>query len=376
MAQDDILRMSATVVDGFSNPLKEMVKQLRQFGDYEKVVHKEGAKFAVQHRNAFEDLRKSMKGGAEHVKNVLTPAMVGLGLGAVGAASAIEGISRAIKEFAGTSRDLDQLNRATGLSYDKIRALQELTERLGGTKVEASEGVEKLAASLEQLQKFNTGPLNQLSALLPKYGEGAKFRNELKGAKDEADAISLTFRELGRLPTIAGKRDVLEVMGLPKEWAYYTKEQLDDIETHIVHMSKEQVAAGLQGQQAFNRLSESVGYLKEEIGEGLAPVLTQIVDMIREFVSTHGAQMRDLMVQIAEAIRSFDWAGFGQQLKAIGEHWRLIVGIGVVAWLAPVAAGFLSLAAAIITAATAATAFSATAVGAAHAGDSGGPCAR
>jgi uncharacterized protein (TIGR02594 family) len=371
-SQDDILRMSATVVDGFSNPLKEMVKQLRSFGDYEKTVHKEGAKFVVQHRNAFEDLRKSMKDGAEHIKGVLTPAMVGLGLGAVGAAGAIEKITSSIKEFAGTSRDLDQLNRATGLSYDKIRALQELTERLGGTKAEASEGIQKLADSLEQLQKFNRGPLNQLSILLPKGGEGTKFRNELKAARDEAEALGLTFKELGKIPTIAGKKTILEAMGLPSEWAYYTKEQLDDIEKNITHMSKEQVDAGLQGQKAFDRLRESVRYLKEEIGAGLAPVLAEIVDSIREFVHTHGAQMVDIMKQIANAIRTFDWAGFGQQIRDIVDYFggwasalKLVVGIAVAAWLAPIVIGVAGLAAAIAAATIAATSFGATALGAA-----------
>jgi hypothetical protein len=73
-----------------------MMKQLREFGNYEKVVHKEGSKFAVQHRNAFEDLRKSIKGGSEQNKSVLTPAMLGLGLSAISTVGAIEGVTRAI----------------------------------------------------------------------------------------------------------------------------------------------------------------------------------------------------------------------------------------------------------------------------------------
>ena len=355
-SQADTLALTAAVVDGFSGPLKELVKQLRTFGDYEKVVHKEGSKFAVQHRNAFEDLRKSMKGGAEQIKGALLPAMVGLGLGAVTAAGAIEGISRAIKEFAGTSRDLDQLNRATGLSYDKIRALQELTERLGGSKDEASAGIQKLAASLEQLQKFNTGPLNELGPLIPKGGEGTKFRNELKGAKDEADALAITFRELQKIPEKGGGREkVLGVLGLPPEWAHYTKEQLDDIESHMTHMTKEQVAAGLAGQRAFDRLRESVGYLKEEIGAGLAPTLEDIVNSIREFVHEHGAQMAEIMKRIAAAIRDFDWKGFGQQISDLVGYFggwanalKLVVGVALVAWLAPAAAAIIGMTASVV----------------------------
>lgn len=368
-SQDSVLQMTASVVDGFSGPLKEMVKQLRTFGDYEKVVHKEGSKFAVQHRNHFEDLRKSMKGGAEQIKGVLTPAMVGLGVSAVGAAGAIEGISRAIKEFAGSSRDLTQLNQATGISINNIRMMDALAVRLGSSSGAMNAGLEKMSANFEQLHKFNRGELTQLFTM-DQHGEGARFANSIKGMTDANQVLIASLNELDKIKSVAGKKRFLEIMGLDPQLAYETKAQLDDVKKSIGELSDDAIRKGLSAQEAFDRLRESVQLLKDEIGAQLAPVLTQMSDSVREFVSTHGEQLRQLFLDIGTALRDFDWKGFGQQIKDIVDYFggwanalKLVVGVGLVAWLAPVALGFGALAIAITSAATAATAFSATALG-------------
>lgn len=322
-SQDDILRMSATVVDGFSGPLKQMVQQLKSFGDYEKVIHKEGSKFTVQHKNAFEDLRKSIKTTSEHVKDIMTPAMVGLGLSAITTAGAVAGITKAMISFAGTSRQLDDLHRITGVAINDLRVLEAFTERTGGTAAEAAASIEKFSNQFYQLQQHSRGDFvtkgRGLAALIP-GGEGARFLNVLKTAKDSTDAIYKSIDELDKL-TPQTKRLFLEQLDLPPEWANKTKDELEDVKKHVGLLSPAQIAAGLRGKEAFDRIRESAGLLKDELGAGLEPTLTKITDAVRRFVEGPGKE----------------WIDWGTAL--INDHPTWVKAIGAIS------AGFVGLAA-------------------------------
>jgi hypothetical protein len=98
---------------------------------------------------------------------------------------------------------------------------------------------------------------------------------------------SLEELQSGRITSIEGKKRFLGILGLDPQWAYSTKEEIEDIKKSLGSLSDAQVQKGLAAQESFDRLRESVKMLKDTLGAELGPVMTQISDSIRQFVSTH-----------------------------------------------------------------------------------------
>jgi hypothetical protein len=350
--QADTLSLVAQVVDQFSAPLRDMTRRLREFGDFGTQVHKTGTRYAKDHRNAFEDLRKSVKETSEHVRGVLTPAMAGLGLGAIGTGAAIAGVTAAIKEFAGSARDLTYLRTETGLSIDTLRQFDALAGRIGSSSQSMNQGFETSAANLEQWRN-KLGPMREFFFTQWRMPGIRQFGEEVSHMTSNAEVL---FKTLDFIKGMSeqSKRLFLQGMGYDPNLARATKEQLEDIKKLIGPLSDEQVKKGLAAQESFDRLRESVGRLKEEIGAELGPAMTAISDSIRTFVTEHGGQLRQLFLDIANAIRGFDWKGWAKTIDGIAQSlggWGTVMGalawLGIASWLAPIVTSFSALALAV-----------------------------
>ena len=105
MSEEQTLRLVAQVVDKFSAPIAEMRKSLGALSERNIASHKAGRQAASAHEKAFVELRKAVKETGEHVKGILEPAMVGLGIGAISTGAAIAGVTEAIKGFAGAGAE-------------------------------------------------------------------------------------------------------------------------------------------------------------------------------------------------------------------------------------------------------------------------------
>ena len=85
-SQQETLNLAAQVVDGFSQPLRDMTRKLREFGDFGKTVSREGRRDTGLHNQAWRDLRKTMLDSSTDMRRIITPAISALGIGTSGAA--------------------------------------------------------------------------------------------------------------------------------------------------------------------------------------------------------------------------------------------------------------------------------------------------
>jgi hypothetical protein len=175
-SQSEVLSLVAQVVDKFSAPIAAMRKSLEGLSQRNVASHKAGRQAASAHERAFQDLRKSVKETGEHVKGILEPAMVGLGIGAISTGAAIAGVAASIRSFSDSSRSLEFARKETGLSISQLREYQALASRVGSTPEAMTSGMAKFSANMDQWRK-RLGPLREFFA--SRFGEGAGYIRRL-----------------------------------------------------------------------------------------------------------------------------------------------------------------------------------------------------
>jgi hypothetical protein len=146
---------------------------------------------------------------------------------------------------------------------------------------------------------------------------------------------------------------------------------------YIGVLSDTQVKGGLAAQKSFDRLSNTLQGLKDQIGASLSPAIREMSDSLRIFIKGHAEDFKRVLVDIAVAIRDFDWKGWGTSIKdaAIQVNeivkslggWKVVLAglvvLKVASWLAPIVTATLALATAIKATTVASLAFSATPLG-------------
>ncbi len=321
MSQQETLQLVAQVVDKFSGPILAMRKSLEGLTQRNVASHKAGRQAASAHEKAFSDLRKSVKETGEHVKGILEPAMVGLGIGAISTGAAIAGVTAAIRSFSDSSRSLEFARKETGLSIQQLREYQALASRVGSTPDAMTSGMAKFAANMDQW-RHRLGPLREFFA--SRFGEGAGYIRQLGEAlvhtKDQATALSKVEALAGMMPKESERRSFYEALGLDPNLARLKGKELTDaladVRKQIGQITPADIAKGLAAEAAFDRIRESVSKLKTEIGSELAPAMTEATDAVRAFIEANGGELRKFFADVAGAIRDAPWREWGDDIRA------------------------------------------------------------
>ena len=355
MSQEETLRLVATVSDKFSGPIAAMRKSLEGLTQRNVASHKAGRQAALAHEKAFSDLRKSVKETGEHVKGILEPAMIGLGLGAITTAASIGGLSAAIKDFGGTARDLSFVSKETGLAVDQLRALEAAGENVGISVGTMRNSLKSLYEELAQ-NKMHRGALREFSASQFMNPEARALSERLRHAKDESESISIIMDTLAN-SSQATKNILLDVLKLPPEFARLTKKDLKEVGELLGSMPKAYLSNGVALQHSFDMLRLSAQHLRETIGGELAPAMLQMTEAVRKFVEDHGEDLRKIFVDIAEAIKTAPWKEWGDNIRAAAKWadsaaqslggWKVVmeglIALNVIRWLAPIVASVAAL---------------------------------
>jgi hypothetical protein len=357
MAQQEVLSLVAQVVDKYSGPIAQMRASLDGLTQRNVASHKAGRQAALAHEKAFSDLRKSVKETGEHVKGILEPAFVGLGISVISTGAAIAGVTAAIKGFADSSRSLEFARKETGLAIKLLREYEALAPTIGSTPEAMDQGFRKLAGNLDQW-RHRLGPFREFFA--SRFGEGAGYirslGEELVHTTDNAKALSKINALAAMMPKESERRAFYEAMGLDPNLARKKGKELTDalaaIGKRIGELTPADEAKGLAVAEAFDRIRESVSKLKTEIGSELAPAMTEATDAVRTFISAHGEDLRKVFVDVAHAIETAPWAKWGNDIRDAAKSvdgvvqtlggWKLVmeglIAIKLVNFVAPVAA--------------------------------------
>jgi uncharacterized membrane protein YgcG len=321
VSQAETLSLVAQVVDKFSAPIAEMRKSLGALSEKNIASHKAGKQAATVHSVAFAELRKQIKETADNTKNILSPALTTLGIGAISTGAAIAGITAAVKGFSDSSRGLAFANRETGLSVQHLRELQALAPRIGSTPEALTQSLTNFNTALDQW-KNRLGPLREFFA--SRFGEGAGYirqlGEELLHTTDRWQQLNLVEKLAGQMPKESERRSFYEALGLDPNLARLKGKEftdaLADIRKTIKPLGPNDIVKGKESAQAFDRLRESITSLKDTIGAELSPEMTKATNAVRNFINAHGEDLRKLLHDIAHELESANWKKFGDDLRA------------------------------------------------------------
>lgn len=212
--QDEVVKITLEVVDKFSKPLDNLMRELDK-------IDKQDA--GGKTKKSFDGLKDSVNGVAGAFK-LLTPGLGGtLGM-FTSIAAAIGGIAKAMHDFAGNIESIQRLSTATGFGVERMRELEAVARRFGGTAAEVRAGMRGLADSFHDIKRG--GPIFQelAAAGLP------NFANQLRGAKSDAERLEIVLRQLDRLKDPFEKRRLLGILHGPEVFADATGEQRKRLE--------------------------------------------------------------------------------------------------------------------------------------------------
>jgi hypothetical protein len=342
-SEGDVLQLIASIRDEMSPTLKKIQDSLVQFDKYASKSHKQGTELAQKHAFAMQDLKKGVGETSKHIKDILTPALAGLGLTAISVGAAVAGLTTSIKSFGELSLHLTRLRTETGMSVTSLVALEQEAERLGSSAEAMDIGLQKFAENLEQ---WGAGRGAIVEAMRNQRPEIVSFYKSLQG-KDTQTAIPMVIAELKELKTVADKKMMLNALGLDPAMALMTKQDLDEITAKIPKLTEAQIQAGKAGAIAWFKMKEAVQNLSIEIGAKLAPAMTAIYDAISDFIEGPAKEWIDWGIDFAKKNPELVTA-----IGAVGAAF-VVAGAGAAVLsfaLSPIVVTFSLIAAAIVTA--------------------------
>jgi hypothetical protein len=213
--QDEVVKITLEVVDKFSKPLDNLVRELAKIDDKTSDSGSKGKK-------AFDGMRDSVNGVAGAFK-MLTPALSGSLAGFTSLAAAVGTLASALHKFADNTETLQRLSHETGISANRMRELEAVYRRFGVTAGEMRAGMRGIADAMHDVRRG--GPIFQELARsgLP------NFANQLRGAKDNAQALELIIKELDRIKDPFERRRFLGIVGGPEGLATATGAQREKL---------------------------------------------------------------------------------------------------------------------------------------------------
>jgi hypothetical protein len=321
VSSEETLRLVAQVVDKYSVPIAQMRASLGALSERTTSAHKSGKQAATAHSVAFAELRKQIKETADNTKNILSPALTTLGIGAISTGAAIAGITAAVKGFSDSSRGLAFANRETGLSVQHLRELQALAPRIGSAPEALTQSLADFNTNLDQW-KNRLGPLREFFA--SRFGEGAAYIRqlgvELLHTTDRWQQLNLVEKLAAQMPKESERREFYARLGLDPNLARLKGKEftdaLADVRTSLKPLGPNDIIKGKESAQAFDRLRESITSLKDTIGAELSPEMTKATNAVRNFINAHGEDLRKLLHDITHELESANWKKFGDDLRA------------------------------------------------------------
>jgi len=142
---DDTLRIVAKVDDQFTGPLGKLKKELGAVGDEAK---KQGSNWKKDWTGVREDMGKF-----HGVLKGFEPILSKIGMGGFGAALSFGGVAIALKNFSGSTRDLNLMAKQIGLTANELRTLSELGGKVGVSADTMKGAINQFAGNMVDLRQ-------------------------------------------------------------------------------------------------------------------------------------------------------------------------------------------------------------------------------
>lgn len=194
MSSDETMRLVATVVDGYSGPLKEMMNALKKISEGSKDIHAKGKKDVVDHTKTYRELGEQIRKVKDNGINVLTPSLAAMGVTIFGVS---EGFGKLVEQLRGAGERWNMLNETMkrgGVTARYVDVYSRTFEKLGLDANKAADGVANVGEVFDKLKRGDPEEMGRLSGvfsnLLPYVGD------LMKGAKDREEATDRMMRAI------------------------------------------------------------------------------------------------------------------------------------------------------------------------------------
>jgi hypothetical protein len=291
---DDVLRMVAVIVDGWSKPLRELQEAFRKAQGQGQTMHRAGSAETRKHSEAYDALlqtARQLQGDLEpvvsNVANAANLARLGFGgltasvIGLVGAGAGLAYM------FQNTSHHLLTMGRATDLTANQLRQFEALGERVGSSTEAMDTGLMTLSTHMDTLRRVPQAEQNLMWT--------AGFRPDLIAQVMQIrnltrpEQIQKLFEIGNRIGDIDIKRRFFEYFfgGTGDALAVYSLDELRrmmlQINANLRPLTQEQIEQGERAKQAWQSLMERMGSFKDFLGATFLPGLVESYDRIEAF---------------------------------------------------------------------------------------------
>lgn len=278
---DDTLRMAAELaIEKFSGPAKEMLKAMRELRDAAKDTHGAGVKDANKHSKAYAELEASIGNTAGRIGGVLSPAMAALGITGFSAGAALTKVVENLKLAADSYHVLNDAERRSGLSADKISAVSIAFERLGQAPAAAMQSLANFGEHMDRIGRLRP---DEITAWTSAYsGLYETLGKDLQG-KSRTGQLEEVFKWLTEHKDIAidKKRDVLDLIGLDKSLATKSGEELRDALMAGLNYQKDHPDNAVLNkalQKSFADLTDASRGFGWQMNETFGPGMIRVLD--------------------------------------------------------------------------------------------------
>ena len=315
--QDETLRLAAEVTDGWSGPLKNMVKALRGVADQAKATNVTHTAQVRDQAKAYAGLDQSVKQIADRTKSMLTPALAAAGVSILSVGGAVAALVKATNSFGETTKKLAFMSRETGFSIAKLRELDALASRVGTSPEAMRAGEQAFAHNMEQLRRWRGASAEFFTS---QHNLAVRALGDtLRLSKSNEEAFDAVEDFLDKVPDMVQKMNLLKAVGLSTELANLSgperRKALAEVRDDLGDAGKNATKLGLALQHARDRLDTTLSGTSEMIGAALAEPMTRATDAVREFIKANRGELMPALHDLGDALTGLDWKDFGTGLS-------------------------------------------------------------
>lgn len=264
---DEQLRLQASVVDGFSAPLRKLNALLSETGK-----HPAGRWLKSEWQGVATSFDKITTG----LNTGLAPALSRIGVTSLGVTGAFAGIGVAIKQFAGQTQALSIFSREIGMSTKQLREMKAVGEHFGVGWDAAQGSLKQFAGNLDGLRRRwgeTYGALRGMNL--------GSLAEDLAKAPNMQAAVDTALEGLKGIANPVYRRKVAELLFGSDQWATIASELTPRVRKEIQSMlsdlpkGSEEAAAGFnlgltKIQLGIDELrNQAIGPLMKDVNEAL-----------------------------------------------------------------------------------------------------------
>ena len=343
MAADQTLRAIITVLDRTSEPIRQintrfaaMSSPLRQIGSrISELGELTGIKNIGEHAGA---ALEKVRGLGEGLLAMAGP------LAALSAAGSVAGLVEIAKSTGEFAEKLDIGAAMTGIASEKLAGwhyaaglvnidvdrMDKGFAYLNRTISEAASGKARDAEQILKNMGFSNTPGHLVSTADALKGVAAEVKHLV-----DTGQIQLATEIMAKL---FGARQGAQLLPLFEQGPEEINKTLKEAQEAGISLTAAQTAAGHGFMESYKAMTASVEGLKIAIGDELFPVLTPVIEAMRQWLNTNrewiATGIGDAIRDFSGWVKSVDWSSVGESLRGIAADAKWVVqelgGIGPV----------------------------------------------